>query len=88
VPYGGGRGGVVVWWWCLLQDDPDFYPELKNDLREEAQKFGDVEVVTVFEVRPLCLLLYFELFDLTAWNQRNPEGVVAIKFVEPEAAIK
>lgn len=48
--------------------DDEFYPDLKNDVREEVEKFGEVEVLTVFE--------------------RNPEGVVAIKFVEPEAAVK
>jgi hypothetical protein len=34
-----------------LQGDDEFYPDLKNDVREEVEKFGEVEVLTVFEVR-------------------------------------
>jgi len=49
-------------------DDPEFYTDLKSDIKEEAEKIGEVEVVTVFE--------------------RNPEGVVAIKFREPSDAEK
>lgn len=34
----------------MMQGDDDFYVDLKNEIREEVEKFGDVEVLTVFEV--------------------------------------
>jgi len=49
-------------------DSPEFYTELKAEIKEEVQKIGDVELVTVFE--------------------RNPKGVVAVKFKQCEDAAK
>jgi HIV Tat-specific factor 1 len=49
-----------------VKNDPEFYKELKKDIREEVEKIGPIEVLTVFE--------------------NNPQGVVAIKFQEPEDA--
>jgi hypothetical protein len=48
------------------QGDDEFYPDLKADVREEVEKFGEVEVLTVFEVHlypPLsaCRLLYLSV---------------------------
>ncbi|KAL6053740.1 HIV Tat-specific factor 1 [Balamuthia mandrillaris] len=50
------------------EGDLTFYEDLRADIKEEVEKLGKVEVVTVFE--------------------RNPEGVVAVKFAEAEAAAK
>jgi HIV Tat-specific factor 1 len=60
-----------------LEEDPAAYLDIKDDMREEAEKFGDVTNVTLFDKEPEGILtIRFKDFDAAekcrdAWNGRS-----------------
>lgn len=67
-----------------LDEDPTLLLDLKEDVREECSKLGEVTNVVLYDVSSCGLLIYLTRF--TFQSQKEPDGVMTIKYRDPLSA--
>lgn len=67
-----------------LEDDPSLLLDLKEDVREECETLGEVTNVVLYDVRQY--LPSFVILFSSHRLQKEPDGVMTVKFRDPISA--
>ena len=65
-----------------LEEDPTLLLDLKEDVREECETLGEVTNVVLYDVW-LALFLSHQLLIHPFPSQKEPDGVITVKFRDP-----
>lgn len=69
----------------MIQADPTLITDIRDDLREECSKFGEVKKVLIFDVSACQYQLKHCSLSLSSL-QRHVDGVASVAFKEFESA--
>jgi HIV Tat-specific factor 1 len=69
-----------------LEEDAALLLDLKDDVREECSSLGEVTNVVLYDVRMSARLPFRDLVSTSTPIQKEPDGVMTVKFREPIGA--